>query len=73
MIVAGSEGDYVIGKNLVLRSDEFQIVLSAGQEGRAAAWLKEREWETKPGFKTAWKRIKMALAALRDGAEITDR
>jgi hypothetical protein len=60
--VAGRDGDFVVGEELVPHSDDATATFGAGQQAAARSWLDGYGWSKCPGFKQAWLAIEAALS-----------
>lgn len=58
--VLGYDGDYVVGKKLVVR-DGAEVTVLPNQFHVAAEWLIRRKWDRESGFGEAWAKIRSAL------------
>jgi hypothetical protein len=63
--VLGRNGDGVVGEALVPHSDDAVAVFRRGQYQQVRDWLEGYGWGKAPGFETAMRNIKSALAARR--------
>ena len=61
--VSGFDGDYVVGKRLLLHDGEAEITVCQNQFDVAAEWLIRRKWNLQDQFGKAWARIRSALYA----------
>jgi hypothetical protein len=61
--VEGYDGDYVVGKRLLLHDAEAEITVRQNQFDVAAAWLISRKWNLQDQIGRAWARIRSALYA----------
>jgi hypothetical protein len=59
--VWGFDGDYVVGKRLLLHDADAEITVSQHQFDVAAEWLIRRKWNLQHQFGRAWARIRSAL------------
>jgi hypothetical protein len=55
------DGDYVVGKRLLLHDGDAGITVAQNQFDLAAEWLISRKWNLQPQFGRAWARIRSAL------------
>ena len=63
--VLGRDGDGVVGRDLVLHSDEAVAAFCSGHRREARAWLEEYGWGRAPNFEAAMGHIRAALSARR--------
>jgi hypothetical protein len=61
--VSGFDGDYVVGKRLLLHDGKAEITVPQNQFDIAAEWLISRKWNLQHQFGRAWARIRSALYA----------
>jgi hypothetical protein len=61
--VSGYDGDYVVGKRLLLHDGDAEITVSQNQFDVAAEWLIKRKWNLQNQVGRAWVRIRSALYA----------
>jgi hypothetical protein len=59
--VSGFDGDYVVGKRLLLHDGEAEIAVSQDQFDVAVEWLTRRKWHLQAQFEEAWAQIRAAL------------
>lgn len=60
--VLGRDGDYIVGRKLVPRSDDAFAVFGPGQSEDARGWLEDYGWSRAPDFEAAMEKIKNALS-----------
>jgi hypothetical protein len=61
--VSEFDGDYAVGKRLLLHDGDAEITVSQNQFDVAAGWLVSRKWKLQHQFGRAWARIRSALYA----------
>jgi hypothetical protein len=61
--VSRIDGDFVVGKRLLLHDADAEITVSQHQLDVAAEWLIRRKWDLQHQFGQAWARIRSALYA----------
>jgi hypothetical protein len=59
--VSGFDGDYVVGKRLLLHDGEAEIAVSQDQFDVAVEWLMRRKWHLQAQFEEAWAQIRATL------------
>ena len=61
--VAGRDGDFLVGEELLPHSDDATVTFSPRQQAAARSWLENCDWSERPGFGEAWLEIEAALSA----------
>lgn len=59
--VAGKDGDFIVGEELMPHSDDAVAIFDRGQVEEAREWLKAYGWADRPGFPKAWAAIQNFL------------
>ena len=60
--VAGRDGDFLVGEELLPHSDDATVTFSPGQQAAARSWLENYGWSKRPGFREAWLEIEATLS-----------
>src|SRR3954468_19774880 len=62
-LVAGRDGDFIVGEELQPHHDEVIAAFNPGEINAARVWLKDYGWAEKPGFERAWMTISETLSS----------
>ncbi len=62
--VAGRDGDFLVGEELVPHSGDATTTFSPGQQTAARSWLENYGWSERAGFREAWLEIDAALSTV---------
>jgi hypothetical protein len=60
--VAGRDGDFLVGEELLPHSDDATAMFIPGQQAAAQSWLEKYGWSQRPGFRETWLEIEATLA-----------